>query len=337
MPTLYLGSQRVTPMSVSGKNGVTVDLFTARTLSNGTLTYPQALSDKHIVYDGVKNVGNSGLFRAFSRDAVNYFAYSSVDPETGAYTSNGHYADEIKSVSFPDLEEVNGSYACYNAFDSQTGITSISFPKLKRVSGRSAMGNMFSYVNKVETIEFPELEEITRSPEPYDNTFASFMYCSDNYSTEYRPSATLHEQSLLKHVRFPKLRLIDASSCFSGAFANQPNIESIEFPALEEITARGARAFAMLCYCNAKNSNGSTAQNTKLTSISFPKLTTIDPSVTYLFGGSATSSAACAFTGCPALTEIHFRPEVQSVIEAQTWYSSKFGATNATIYFDLTD
>jgi hypothetical protein len=42
-----------------------------------------------------------------------------------------------------------------------------------------------------------------------------------------------------------------------------------------------------------------------------------------------------AFSGCTGITELHFRSDAQTVIEAADSYSYKFGATNATIYFDL--
>lgn len=46
-------------------------------------------------------------------------------------------------------------------------------------------------------------------------------------------------------------------------------------------------------------------------------------------------STSGMFTYATNLTEIHFRKDVQSQIEAQASYAKKLGATNATIYFDL--
>ena len=59
-------------------------------------------------------------------------------------------------------------------------------------------------------------------------------------------------------------------------------------------------------------------------SISFPKLTTV--------GGSGLYGA---FINCNNITALHFRSDAQSVIEESYGYNNKFGATNATIYFDL--
>ena len=66
-----------------------------------------------------------------------------------------------------------------------------------------------------------------------------------------------------------------------------------------------------------------------LTNISFPSLTSVQ---TNSFG---TASYNYCFRGCIALTEIHFRADAQTAIEAMTGYADKFGAENASIYWDL--
>ena len=42
-----------------------------------------------------------------------------------------------------------------------------------------------------------------------------------------------------------------------------------------------------------------------------------------------------AFFSCRSLKEIHFAAKNKEAIEALSDYSNKFGATNATIYFDI--
>ena len=41
------------------------------------------------------------------------------------------------------------------------------------------------------------------------------------------------------------------------------------------------------------------------------------------------------FANCYNLTEIHFRSDMRSTVEALPGYDSKWGATSATVYFDL--
>ena len=57
-----------------------------------------------------------------------------------------------------------------------------------------------------------------------------------------------------------------------------------------------------------------------LTSIDLPNVTTVGD---------------FAFYYCNSLMEIHFAVKNKEAIEALSDYSNKFGATNATIYFDL--
>ena len=61
-----------------------------------------------------------------------------------------------------------------------------------------------------------------------------------------------------------------------------------------------------------------------ITSVSFPALTTFNSNGLYY-----------AFNECTGITELHFRADVKSAVEAAKGYSDKFSASNATIYFDL--
>lgn len=64
-----------------------------------------------------------------------------------------------------------------------------------------------------------------------------------------------------------------------------------------------------------------------LKKISFPSLTTVT--------STSFGSGSYAFSGCTAMEEIHFRADMQATVEAMQGYSTKFGATDATIFFDL--
>ena len=112
-------------------------------------------------------------------------------------------------------------------------------------------------------------------------------------------------------VEFPNLTKIDIHglySCFNGCTGLTG---SVEFPNLTEMDIYGiAYAFT--------NCTGLTG------TINFPSLITV-----------GTNGLNNTFKGCTGITEIHFRADAKSVIEAQGTYDSKFGATNATIYFDL--
>ena len=110
-------------------------------------------------------------------------------------------------------------------------------------------------------------------------------------------------------VEFPNLASIDNYGMYY-TFRGCANITSVSFPALASIDNYGM-------YYTFQNCK-------KLESISFPELT----QVTSPFNNYT-------FNGCDALTEIHFRADMQTTIEALPDYANKFGAPNATIYFDL--
>lgn len=101
----------------------------------------------------------------------------------------------------------------------------------------------------------------------------------------------------------------------SSAFSGCTGITSVNLSSLQSVVGQGGMSGAF-------NRCGS------LTTISFPSLTSVQTSS---FG----SSYLGMFEFCTNLTEIHFRADMQATIETMTGYSSKFGATNATIYFDL--
>lgn len=68
----------------------------------------------------------------------------------------------------------------------------------------------------------------------------------------------------------------------------------------------------------------------QLTTISFPNVSTIN---TDALGQYAYFDFA--FQDCSNLTAIHFPAAMQATVEAMAGYSDKWGASNATIYFDL--
>ena len=108
------------------------------------------------------------------------------------------------------------------------------------------------------------------------------------------------------------------------AFYNCTSLTTIDLP---NVTNIGSSAFSS---CS------------KLTAIDIPNVTSIDSyafdnctSLTTIDLPNVTSIGDSAFSSCTNLTAIHFSATNKSKIEANSYYSSKWGATNATIYFDL--
>ena len=110
---------------------------------------------------------------------------------------------------------------------------------------------------------------------------------------------------------FDEITSINAHGLYSAFFECTGITGSVSFPKLTSIGTYGL-------YYAFQGCTGITG------SVSFPELTTIE-----------SNGLDYAFQGCTGITELHFRADAQSVIESQNGYSTNFGATNATIYFDL--
>ena len=226
------------------------------------------------------------------------------------YHNNG-----FSKVLFPDLEQVDDISMEY-AFQSTLISGELIFPKLTAI-GSSACTYTFSYCNYITSISFPLL---VHANENY--SLDSICYQCIRLSSISFPLLETVGLSALKNgfnytslveVSFPNLTTIGDSG-FYGTFGNCKNLTTILFPKLKSIGAGGLRS----TFYNCKN----------LLSISFPELIEVQPDSFFALYGEA-------FGGCAALTEIHFRTDMQATIEAMTGYDSKWGATNATVYFDL--
>lgn len=139
-------------------------------------------------------------------------------------------------------------------------------------------------------------------------------------------------------AEFPKLAYVNTNGLnytFSYSRAT-----SFSAPNLSEIAASGMQYCCFGCSrltsvnldglmkVGSQGLTGAFA-STKITTISFPSLYSVEKSS---FG---TASYNYIFYSSPSLLEIHFAKAAQPQIEAMTGYADKWGATNATIYFDL--
>ena len=176
----------------------------------------------------------------------------------------------------------------------------------------------FSQCEQLEEIRFDRLERIETSG-LYNvcykcyNLRSSVVMPNLNYVAQSGLSGAFRECIYIETAFFPRLQTIEQSG-LSSCFNSCTKLSKIALPALE---SAGQTALS-----------GSFAK-TGITTISFPSLVSI----------TSSSLTTSTFQGCAALTEIHFRKDMQESFEeiwsANTYYSNKFGASNATVYFDL--
>lgn len=178
--------------------------------------------------------------------------------------------------------------------------------------GEKALQRLYeSNKNITGSVSFPKLTQVDKNGLQY-----CFSYCTELTSADFSSLEVIYSSGLgycfqacsrLTSVNFKSLKQI-ISYGLEYCFSYCTGLTSVNFDALEYVDSSGL-AYAFLgC--------------TGLTTISFPSLTTV-------------YSLTNAFSQCTNITEIHFRADMETAIKKLTQYSTKFGATNATIYFDL--
>ena len=120
----------------------------------------------------------------------------------------------------------------------------------------------------------------------------------------------------LTSINLSSLTTVSGNNALQYCFNDCTGLTSINLSSLTTVSGNNAM---YSCFYNCAS----------LSTISFPALTSV---VNNSFGSA---SYDYIFNRCTALTEIHFRADMQATIEAMTGYANKWGATNATIYFDL--
>lgn len=220
-----------------------------------------------------------------------------LDNLIGDIDSNGNLttATEATHISFDGVQGLENYALAYMFY--QKNVESVLFPDLITISGSSGLNNTFYGCKNLTSIIFPNLITISGSMSMYN----AFYMCT-----------------ALTSVTFPKLTTISGGSALNYTFSGCTALTSVTFPELATISSSSTALSSTFSSC------------LKLARIDFPKLTTI--SSTTAFGSS---SYSYIFYGCSALKQIHFKSTAQSVIKGLNGYSTKWGATNATIYFDL--
>lgn len=185
------------------------------------------------------------------------------------------------------------------AFHS-TSITKVILPQKERLTTRTPFGfsSTFIYCDYLKEIVLPP-----RIGPDYTLTLgSSFQYSklSDGI------------------VNFDAVEVLQRGA-FQNTFRYSELPEEIRFTSLREIS-NNPNGYAF----------GATFGNcTGCKRFYFPALTIAEAKA---FGGTNTT---LTWYNNKDVEEIHFRADMQATIEALYGYSSKFGATNATIYFDL--
>lgn len=199
------------------------------------------------------------------------------------------------SVDMSDLINISGSNACYWMFmvgNQDNQLTSVDMSSLINITGGRACSNMFQR-RGITSLDLSSLTTI-------NNDYACYSMFVDNR---------------LSTLSLPSLTTINGyQACYSMFSSRYSTFTSVTFPVLSHIDGYQA------CY-------GMFMQNTNLTSLSFPALTSTSFGSRYDYFNNMLFEV----TGCT----VHFPSNLQSVIGSWSDVTTGFGGTNTTILFDL--
>lgn len=278
------------------KYGVSIDNMLGNVDANGQLSVPYG----EFVFNGagIKSLGTNALAYKFAAPT----AYACLP---------------IRKILLPDLLQVSSEslrYVAYNAYS----LTEVDLGLITDINSTSVLLSAFESAYNLATVRAPNVTTISgysaceyafRSTGLTSNAFPNLTTISGSSACRYMYAGCTFDELGLDNL----VTISGGTACqymFQGL-----KIDEARFPKLESITGSMACRYWF---------SGSTVKK-----VYFPALTTVDESV---FGSASYNGA---FSSCSQLTEIHFRADAQATIEAMDGYSAKWGATNATIYFDL--
>lgn len=201
----------------------------------------------------------------------------------------------ITELLLPDLENVVAN-ACTGVASNNASLLKVDLGKLTAISAVHAFDSSFSGCTKLADVK--GLENITE--------ITALNACL----SMFKDCTTLPKTGL------DNLSVISGDHACERMFYNT----AVTDMGLNNLTSITSQYGAAQMFGNCKG----------LIKVYFPNLTTLGHN--YALGKR---SSDAIFYSCTNITEIHFRADMQTQVEAQSAYSYKFGAENATIYFDL--
>lgn len=268
------------------------------------------------------SIGSEGMRSCFKEcvvinDIISFNSLTSVGKYALSSFIRGYRAPNIKTLTFPALTTLKAEYS-FSEFCKESKVRNVLFEELTSIEGSNIFYSAFQSCPLLENIQFPKLETVYGAQAFYyafagQLNFTAISFPSLTSVTGYDSFSCLCKGAIyLKTVSFPSLTSITGTSAFAFAITQVRSLKTVSFSSLTSIDGDHAFFYAF-------------ENCSSLPTISFPSLTTI----------TNKNSFENCFSGCSKLTEIHFRADAQSTIEGLNQYATKFGATNATIYFDL--
>lgn len=268
-----------------------------------------------LVIGNDKTTGVPAVYREVNKNKAGMV----VDNFVGSITSGTLTEPTVSSITMSGVTVINTkalAYRFYGAtFETNATFSAPDVTEIKQ-SGMASTFDVFTWGGGLVSISMPNLETIG-----VDGCSSMCNAMSTLTSFDLSNLETVGEGGLysaFSETAITSANLSKVETCgeraLSGTFSDCAGLASVNLSALKSAGTRCFRSAFKNCAL--------------LTSISFPALETVG---TECFGYS---KSTLAFSGS-GITEIHFPAAIQVTVEALYGYSSKFGATDATIYFDL--
>lgn len=305
--------------SSSSANGniTTLSLPSVRTVGSYGFNYAfynQRLTGCEIEIPNMTSASTYSFSYAFyGSTGLKTFRTSSLTSITSSYAFQYAFQNCNNTnleVTFGGLTAISGTNVFYYSFNNSRLFyhkVGHPFPDLVRINGSSVFTNAFGY-SGAKRMVFDKLEYIGDQTSTTTRVF-SMAFVSANM--EYEVASDYDRRG----VFFPSLKTIGydgASSTrnFDTFFQNGTN-HTLHFYDLTTVNnSSSTPSYGQFIQCQAKR-------------IYMPKVTSLGSYNQYVFYNSTQTE------------EIHFGMENEATITAMGGYSTKFGATNATIYFDM--
>ena len=242
---------------------------------------------------------------------------ASIDTWVGDVDENGtlNKTTWTGALNFSGVKAL-GEKALVQAFYGRSNVTSVDLSSLQTV-GTNSMEETFRSCSHLTSADLSSLQTVG-----FEGMKSAFYGCTSLTSVDLSSLQTVGFNGMYQALGYTSLTSVDLSSLqtvdsygLGAVFMNNTNLTSIDLSSLQSIGSYGMNS----AFSGCKG----------LTAISFPALTNVQ---TNSFGSS---SSGGTFRNCTALTEIHFRADMQATIEAMSQYANKWGASSSTIYFDL--
>lgn len=249
----------------------------------------------------------------------------SIDNILGNVDANGAYQLPTEPFTL-DLSVVKSvpSYGLYYAFYGKTNMTGALTIGIEGMAdGGYYLAYAFAGCNNITSVDLSTLISISNSNYAMQNCFYN---CFGLTSVDLSSLTTVSGSNNMAYCFYNCLELtaadlsslttVNGYNSMASCFGVCKKLTSVDLSSLTTVKGYGAMSE---CFRSCE----------QLATISFPALASIENNC---FGDA---SYSYTFIGCTALTEIHFPSNMQSQVEQMTGYADKWGATNATIYFDL--